>query len=87
VGPAMTEEERAKKTAHLENSRTLGEQAYDDMYEKARSPSAATACYNNAKEAFYAAINAANELGLTDEARRLEARLQHIKAVFRNQFP
>jgi hypothetical protein len=55
------------------------------MYE-ASSGSAATGCYSDAKEAFHDAIREARELGLEAEARALEARLEHIKAVFRSQF-
>jgi hypothetical protein len=61
------------------------EEAYDRMYD-ARSPSDATACYSDAKEALYTAIGIASELGDEDSVRRLEARLAHIKAVFRSQF-
>jgi hypothetical protein len=66
----------------LEVCERMGEAAYDQMYD-ASSP---TACYSDAKEAFYDAIRAARELGLETEAAALEARLEHIKAVFRSQF-
>ena len=59
-----------------------GEEAYDRMYET-RSPSGD---YSEAKENFHAAISLANELGLKEEAERLEKRLLHIKNVFRSQF-
>jgi len=59
-----------------------GEEAYDHMYET-RSPSGD---YSEAKENFHAAIQLANELGLREEAARLEKRLLHIKSVFRSQF-
>ncbi|MGE5626022.1 MAG: aldehyde dehydrogenase family protein [Bacillota bacterium] len=59
-----------------------GEEAYDRMYET-RSPSGE---YSEVKENFRAAIQLANELGLKDEAERLEKRLANIKAVFRSQF-
>lgn len=68
--------------AHL---KAMGEKAYDDMYE-AHPPSAATACYSDAKECFYDAIGLARRLGLTEEVEALENRLAHIKAVFRSQF-
>jgi hypothetical protein len=38
------------------------------------------------KECFNAAIEAAEADGLTDEARRLQARLDHIVTVYRSQF-
>jgi hypothetical protein len=55
------------------------------MYE-AHSPSHAGACYSDAKEALYSAITIAQQLGAEDVVKRLEARLAHIKAVFRSQF-
>jgi hypothetical protein len=62
-----------------------GEAAYDEMYE-ARTPGDATARYSDAKEFFRRAIGVARELGWEDTATRLEARLAHVKAVFRSQF-
>lgn len=59
-----------------------GEEAYDRMYDT-RYPSGE---YSDAKDYFHAAIELANELGLKDEAARLEKRLLHIKSVFRSQF-
>ena len=68
-----------QKVARLEK---WGEEAYDRMYD-ARSPSGE---YSEAKDNFHAAIAMAMDLGLTDEAERLEQRLAHIKSVFRSQF-
>lgn len=59
-----------------------GEEAYTRMYD-ARSPNGD---YSEAKENFHGAIALAHELGLPEEAARLEQRLLHIKAVFRSQF-
>jgi hypothetical protein len=75
----MTELERL---AFLERQ---AEEAYDAMYE-AHSPSHAGACYSEAKEALYSAIAIAKQLGADDAVKRLQARLAHIKAVFRSQF-
>jgi hypothetical protein len=61
------------------------ERAYDEMYD-AHTPGDATARYSDAKEALYNAIGLARQLGQTETAERLEARLAHIKAVFRSQF-
>jgi len=69
----------AQKVARLEQ---WGEQAYTRMYE-ARSPSGD---YSEAKENFHSAIALATDLGLTEEAERLEQRLAHIKSVFHSQF-
>jgi hypothetical protein len=78
--------EREEKLARMETLKKFAEQAYDDMYEKAHSPSAATGYYSTAKEALYDAIRIAKDLGLTEEAAKLDARLEHIKGVFRSQF-
>jgi succinate-semialdehyde dehydrogenase/glutarate-semialdehyde dehydrogenase len=48
-----------------------------------RSPSGD---YSDARENFRAAIALATDLGLAEEATRLEQRLEHIKSVFRSQF-
>ena len=78
--------EREEKLARMEALKAFAEQAYDDLYEKAHSSSAATGYYSTAKEALHDAIRIANELGLTEESAKLSARLEHIKAVFRSQF-
>jgi hypothetical protein len=82
----MTQQERENKLRQLALCKQTGEQAYDDMYEKAHSPSAATGYYSDAKESFYTAIGLARELGLKQEIEDLEKRLEHIKSVFRSQF-
>ncbi len=75
----MTERERL---AWFERQ---AEEAYSQMYD-AGSPSGAAVCYSDAKEALYSAIGIARQLADEDSTRRLEARLAHIKAVFRSQF-
>jgi 7-cyano-7-deazaguanine synthase in queuosine biosynthesis len=81
----MNEEQRKQKEAELAACERFAEEAYDAMYE-AHSSSDATGRYSDAKEAFYDAIRAARKLGLKGEVRRLEARLEHVKSVFRSQF-
>jgi hypothetical protein len=73
----MTERERM---AFFERQ---AEDACSRMYE---TTSNATACYSDAKEALYSAIGIARQLADEEAARRLEARLAEIKAVFRSQF-
>jgi hypothetical protein len=75
----MTDEER------LAWFEAQAEGAYDKMYD-ARHSSNAAALYSDAKEALYEAIGLARRLGQDAVASRLEARLAHIKAVFRSQF-
>ena len=68
-----------------ERLRALERQAeahYDAMYET-RYPAGD---YADAKDAFAEAIALARQMGDDATAIRLEARLQHIKAVFRSQF-
>lgn len=81
----MKEEERKAKLEQLARCAGLAEQAYDAMYE-AHSFAQANACYSDTKEAFYDAIQCAEELGLPEQADSLEKRLSHIKSVFRSQF-
>ena len=70
---------------HLRALEASAEAAYDAMYE-AHSPNAASICYSDAKHFFYEAIAVARRTGADEDADRLEARLAHVKAVFRSQF-
>ena len=72
----------AERVAWLE---AQAEAAYDKMYD-ARHSSNAAALYSDAKESLYRAIGLARSQGQEATAQRLEARLAHIKAVFRSQF-
>ncbi len=82
-GGAAPEQPQARPTdERLAELEALAEAEYDRMYDS-RSP---TGAYSSAKEAFYAAITLARQLGLEEDAKRLEKRLQHVKDVFRHQF-
>jgi hypothetical protein len=61
------------------------EASYDKMYDATRSHDA-VGLYSDTKEALYNAIALARRLDQDATATRLEARLAHIKAVFRSQF-
>ena len=78
-GASMSDEQR------LAWFEAQAEAAYDKMYDVASSTEAA-ARYSDAKEALHDAIGLARRLGRDAVASRLEARLDHIKAVFRSQF-
>ena len=67
---------------NLRELERLGEAYYDAMYDT-RYPAGE---YANAKDAFRDAIALAHQLGETTTAKRLLARLTHIKAVYRSQF-
>ncbi len=74
----MTDQER------LDDFEAQAELAYAKMYDST-NPTAAAARYSDAKEALHDAIGLARRLGKADLASRLDARLAHIKAVFRSQ--
>jgi hypothetical protein len=67
------------RIAHLE---ALAEKAYDEMYET-RSPFGS---FSELKDCFAEAIGVAERAGLEAEAKRLTARLEHCRAVYRSQF-
>jgi hypothetical protein len=58
-----------------------GEEIYDELFDKGGA-----GLLSEIKECFAAAIAEAEETGLTGEATRLRARLDHIVAVYRRQF-
>ena len=76
---AASDEDDRKEVAKFE---ALAETAYDEMYDS-RSPAAR---YSDLKDFFAMAIGAAERAGLHDEAKRLSARLDHCKKVYRSQF-
>lgn len=75
--------ERDLKFDALRKCCALGEKYYDQMYETRFNVSG---LYSSVKDAFLDAISLAKELGLDEEAQKLEARLQSIKNIFRSQF-
>jgi hypothetical protein len=76
---AACDEDSRKEVAKYE---ALAEAAYDEMYDS-RSPAAR---YSDLKDYFAMAIGAAERAGLHDEAKRLNARLDHCRNVYRSQF-
>jgi pyruvate carboxylase len=76
---AASDEDNRKEVAKFE---ALAETAYDEMYDS-RSPAG---CYSNLKDYFAIAIGLAERAGLHDDAKRLSARLDHCKKVYRSQF-
>ena len=67
---------------HYKKLERRGEEIYDEMYETSSS----SGYLSEIKECFTAAIDAAVSEGLTAEAQRLQARLDHIVTVYRRQF-
>ena len=76
---AASDEDSRKEVAKFE---ALAETAYDEMYDS-RAPAG---CYSNLKDYFAIAIGLAERAGLHDDAKRLSARLDHCKKVYRSQF-
>ena len=76
---AASDEESRKEVAKFE---ALAEAAYDEMYDS-RAPAG---CYSDLKDYFAIAIGLAERAGLHDDAKRLNARLDHCKNVYRSQF-
>jgi len=67
---------------HYKKLERRGEEIYDEMYET----SSPRGYLSEIKECFMAAIAAAKSEGLSAEAQRLEARLDHIVTVCRRHF-
>jgi pyruvate carboxylase len=76
---AASDEDDRKEVAKFE---ALAETAYNEMYDS-RAPAG---CYSNLKDYFAIAIGLAERAGLHDDAKRLSARLDHCKKVYRSQF-
>jgi len=67
---------------HYKKLERRGEEIYDEMYETSNP----LGYLSEIKECFNAAIAAAESVGLSGEAQRLQARLDHIVTVYRRQF-
>lgn len=66
----------------LKDLETAAEAAYSEMYDSVNP----TASYARAKDMFHEAISWADIMDRPTDVKRLEARLAHVKAVFRRQF-
>ena len=68
----------------MQRLEALAEKYYDAMYD-ARGREVKE-CYEDACGCLIQAIDAAKQLGLADEAERLDKRLRHIIGVYTHQF-
>jgi hypothetical protein len=84
VGAPIERRQKAKMPdePHYKKLERRGEEIYDEMYETSNP----LGYLSEIKECFEAAVAAAERDRLTDEARRLRARLDHIVTVYRRQF-
>jgi hypothetical protein len=78
----MTSPRERADRAGLDEWERRAEEAYAEMYEARRAKEP----YEDACFAFARAIEAAQRLGLDEEVARLNRRVEHIRAVYNNQF-
>jgi hypothetical protein len=77
----MTDRPEEPKLPLYREFEALAEQAYDEMYE-----GRVNGRWSDIKEYLGMAISSAEREGLNEEAKRLQKRLDHIRAVVRSQF-
>lgn len=69
---------------HLKRLKTRAEEIYEEMYE-ASGPVGAGACFSEVKELLFEAVDLAKKMGLGDEVRDINKRLDHIRKVYESQ--
>jgi len=84
-GAVVSDADRSLADAWLQWLEAAAEEAYDRMYDAASNASAA-GHYSNAKDYLTDAIGLSRRIGKLEETEKLNARLDHIKNVFRSQF-
>jgi hypothetical protein len=72
--------------AQLQWLEAAAEDAYDRMYSADANNASATGHYSNAKDYLTDAIGLSRRIGKLEQSEKLNARLDHIKNVFRSQF-
>ncbi len=82
--PSAARRRKAEPPAepHYKKLERRGEEIYDEIYET----SGPLGYLSEIKECFGAAIDAAEADGLSEEAQRLRARLEHIVTGYRRHF-
>ncbi len=73
---------RGKALIRIARLEKRAERAYDAMYDSRRPKD----CWDDARAALAEAIQVATAAGLNDGARRLQGRLEHMRAVYQSQF-
>ena len=69
---------------HINKLKARAEEIYEEMYE-ASGPAGAGGYFSEIKELFYEAIAIAREMGLEDEVKEIDKRLDHIRRVYESQ--
>jgi uncharacterized protein len=84
-GATVSDTDRPLLSEWLRRIEAQAEKFYEQMYD-AHSPAEAATHYANAKDFFHDTLVLARRLHQRDTVTRLEARLNHVKSVFRSQF-
>ena len=69
---------------YLNRLKVRAEEIYEEMYE-ASGPVSAGAYFSEVKELLFEAVNLAKKMGLEDEIRDINKRLDHIRKVYESQ--
>ncbi len=69
---------------YLNKLKARAEEIYEEMYE-ASGPVAAGAYFSEVKELLFEAVNLAKKMGLEDEVRDINKRMEHIRRVYESQ--
>ena len=85
-GAVVSDADRALVEGWLQWLETEAENSYDRMYSADANNASAAGHYSNAKDYLTDAIELSRRIGKLEQAEKLEARLDHIKNVFRSQF-
>jgi hypothetical protein len=75
---------KKEELSYLNKLKERAEEIYEEMYE-ASSPVGAGAYFSEIKELMYKALNIAMELGLDNEVKKIEKRLENIRRVYESQ--
>ncbi len=73
-----------KELIHLDKLKARAEEIYEEMYETS-GPVSAGAYFSEVKELLFEAVNLAKKMGLEDEVRDINKRLDHIRKVYESQ--
>ena len=73
---------RKRLRERIEHLERMAEEAYDAMYDSRRPQDE----WRDVRELLSEAIHLARKAGLTEDAERLDKRLEHIRAVYTHRF-
>lgn len=85
-GAIVGDADRSLIEGWLQWLETAAEDSYDRMYSADANNASAAGHYSNAKDYLSDAIGLSRRIGKLEQTEKLNARLDHIKNVFRSQF-